>query len=473
MSENKEMSMADLLDASDAAQDQQLKVGNRVKGEIISIGADTVFVDLAAGVDGVVDAEDLLNADGELTLSVGDEIELYIGSIKEHEIRLTKYLSGRGGAEQIEEAFRGGIPVEGKVKAECKGGFTVTVMGKRAFCPISQIDSRYVEDASEYVGKSYTFRITEFGEGGRNIVVSRRSLLEQEAEVAREEFMSGVNVCDIVEGRITKLMPFGAFVELMPGVEGMVHISELGWSRVEKPEDAVSVDEVVKVKVLAIEPGDKGPRISLSIKQVGGNPWEQGELGFSEGDRVKGRVIKCMDFGAFVEIAPGIEGLVHISEMSYTRRVNRPDEIVSPGDEVYVMVKGIERDTKRISLSMKEAEGDPWAEVAGKYSCGQQIEGTVEKTEKFGIFINLEPGITGLLPKSEIARSEKPAAFDNLKSGETVSVSIKEINAAGRKMTLMPSDVEDGGDWRQFNAGNSSSFGSLADKLQQAMNNKK
>ena len=271
---------------------------------------------------------------------------------------------------------------------------------------------------------------------------------------------------------MTRLLPFGVFVELVPGVEGMVHISELSWSRVEKPEDLVAAGDTLTVRVLKIEPGDKKgqKKIGLSVKQAQGDPWETVEAKFSVGSRVTGKVTRCMKFGAFVEIAPGIEGLVHISEMSYTKRVLHPADEVSPGQNVSVMIKDIDLDQRRISLSLKDAQGDPWLEVDEKFKVGSQVEGVVEKKEGFGIFINLAPGITGLLPKSNISQSENPAKIEGCKAGETLKVVIQRLNAAERKISLAPADAAESGDWQNYSQqSDSQGLGTLSEKLQQAL----
>ncbi len=257
-------------------------------------------------------------------------------------------------------------------------------------------------------------------------------------------------------------------VELFPGIEGMVHVSELSWSRVEKPDEAVSPGDEISVKVLSVEKGEKNQlKISLSAKQVGGNPWETGELAFKVGDKVQGKVTRCADFGAFVELAPGIEGLVHVSEISYTKRIMKPEDVLNPGDMVDVMVKEVDMPRKRISLSIRDADGDPWISIKEKYPVGKSITGTLEKREKFGFFIALEPGITGLLPKSKISRSENSSAVEKLRVGDSVTVTVEEVKIRERKISLGLGGEEK--DWRKYTKGTPSSLGSLGEMLQQAM----
>jgi len=458
--------MADLLDAYEKEKKPRVHVGDKIKGEIIAIGKDTVFVDTGTKIDGVVEIEELLDADRNLNYKVGDTLELYVMSIRSGGITLSRAISGIGGDHILREAFEKAVPIEGKVKAQVKGGFEIELIKRRAFCPISQIDLKYVNAPEDYIGKGFEFIITEFEEGGKNIVVSRKALLEQEQQKIKESFYRGLVVGAVVGGRVAKLMPFGAFIELAPGVEGMVPISEMGWSRTEKTEDILAVGQEIKAKIIAVS----GEKITLSLKQVSADPWDTVLDRYKTGDRLRGKVTRLSHFGAFVELEPGIEGLVHISEMSYRKRVNKPEEVVSPGDFVSVMVKDIDAAKKRVSLSIKEAEGDPWVDIASRYPIGSVFEGALEKKEKFGWFIALEPGVTGLLPKSRLDKAPEPGELDKLKPGMTLKIKVEEINTAERKMTL---DMAETGEenWRQYSAG-TSAMNPLAAKLQKAMTQK-
>ncbi len=464
-------SFADLLESYSAGMNEDVHVGDKVRGEIISIGKDTVFVDTGTKIDGVVDKADLLDENLELQYKVGDILELYVVSRSGNEIRLSKALSGVGGLHIIGEAFENAVPVEGKVKGTCKGGFQVEILQKRAFCPISQIDLKYVEKPDDYVGETYSFLITQWEEDGRNIVVSRREFLQREQEKARREFLAGLVVGTQLEGRVTKLMPYGAFIELQPGVEGMVHLSELSWSRVAKAEEVLSTGDPVTVKVIGMEAGkrDGQVKIALSMKQLTEDPWRSAEERFRIGEKLRGRVTRCVKFGAFVEIAPGIEGLVHISEMSYRQRVLKAEDIVAAGETVEVMIKEIDVEKKRISLSMKDAEGDPWVEIHGRVKVGQTVDGTIEKREKFGYFVRLEPGITGLLPKSRISASDNPPSIEKLKEGDRITLVVEEIRPDERRITLRPGDSTGEEDWRGYTKAEEKPIGSLGEKLQQAL----
>jgi len=332
-----------------------------------------------------------------------------------------------------------------------------------------------VENPEEYLDQVYEFLITEFDEDGRNIVVSRRKLLNRAVEKARQAFYADLTMDDLIEGRVTKLMPFGAFVGLAPGVEGMIHISELGWSRVENPDEVLHVGESVQVKVIGIEPSEKSDqlKIALSIKQTLEDPWETVDQRYHEGDAVRGKVTRCLDFGAFVEIEPGIEGLVHISEISYTRRISRPEDVVSPGDRVQVLIKEMDKTKRRISLSIRDVEGDPWAGVEERYRVGQSVKGTVEKQENFGVFVSLEPGVTALLPKSTLREVSKPGGIEKMRPGDHITVVIQRISAGERKITVGPGDEGDEGDWRSFSSDKGAAVSSLGEKLMEALQSKK
>lgn len=468
-----EESFADLLDSYDADDSQDIRQGDKITGTIISIGKSNVYVSTGSKSDGVVDRAELLDENGQLPYKVGDKLSLYVVSLNESETILSKALSGAGYAFMLEEASLNHTPVEGKVSGIIKGGFSVEIMGKRAFCPVSQMDLRYVENQEEYLGKTLSFLITRFAEGGKNIVVSRRDLLNREIEESRESYLKTIAEGDTVQGKVSKLMPYGAFIELAPGVEGMAHISELSWSRVEKTSEALVQDELVNVKILKIETkeGADLPKISLSVRQTTQDPWDRAEQTFSTGQQLTGKVVRLAPFGAFVEIAPGVDGLVHLSEMSHTRRILKADDILEQGQMVQVVVKEIDLKAKRISLSMKDAHGDPWSGAQAKYPAGCVVEGKVEKREKFGIFINLEPGVTGLLPGSVISKAADSTAYDKLKPGDMVKVMVAEISEESRRISLASPDSKEGGDWKKFSESGSStqSLGSMGDLFMEAM----
>jgi len=470
----KQEGFAELFESYGAAGVKDIEVGAKVKGEIISIGKKSVFIHLGAKSDGVVEKVELLDEKGEMPFKEGDTLELYVVSERDNEIRLSRAISRAGGPGLLLEAFEKGIPIEGKVKGIQKGGFHVELMHRRAFCPLGQIDLRFAENPEAYVGNAYRFIITQCEEDGGNLVVSRRELLNRELEAEREKFLQGIAVDAEYDGKVQRILPYGAFVELFPGIEGMVHISEISWSRVERPEEVLTMGAAVRVKIIGIEGADgPGIKIALSIKRITADPWDGVREKFREGDKATGTVTRCAEFGAFVEIAPGIEGLVHISEMSFTKRVLRPQDVVRVGQVVPVVVKEIDPERRRISLSIKEAEGDPWMEVDARYHVGQTIEGALERKEQFGYFIALEPGITGLLPRSSIQRSARPASIERLRQGDIIPVVIERIDPDGRKITLAPGEPGSEEQWRRFAGDSGKSLGSLGEKLQEALKSKK
>jgi small subunit ribosomal protein S1 len=341
-------------------------VGDLVTGSVISISAETVFVDLGGKSEGILDIGEVLDGDGNPTVSVGDTIRAHVvdGGERSGTVLLRRSL-GKGSAAQseLETAYENGIPVEGVVTAVNKGGFEVQVAGIQAFCPVSQMDVRFVEDPEVFIGQRLDFRITRFEQGGRgrsNIVLSRRALLEEEiadrASLTRERLVVG----EVFQGKVTKIEAYGAFVDI-GGMEGMLHISELGYARVEHPSEVLRIEQGLEVQVLRIEKTDNPRRpekISLSLRSLARDPWDDVETRLTVGQRFTGKVARIEQFGAFVEVVPGIEGLVHISEMGAGERLSSPRKVVSPGQEVEVLVMSIDTERRRVSLSMDAAARD-------------------------------------------------------------------------------------------------------------------
>ncbi len=498
-------SFAELLAAQEQAPAARLEAGQRVKATIVAITADTVFVSTGSKVDGLVDKAEL-EQDGVKEYAVGDVLDLYVVHASPHEVRLSKVGRGAGSLASLEEAKESGLPVEGKVTAVVKGGISVDVLKRRAFCPVSQIDLRPVEKPEELVGKTMTFKIMRVEKGGRNIVLSRRALLEAQQQEGRASFLSGVQPGDVLEAVVTRLAPFGIFVELAPGVEGMVHVSELSWSRVQQPEELVSVGDGIRVKLLSLAESEKGPRISLSVRQVTENPWQTIGERLKEGEVVQGKVVRLAQFGAFVEVLPGVEGLVHISELSYEKRINKVDEVLVVGDAVSVRIKELDVDKKRLSLSLRDVAGDPWNTVDEQFAPEAEVSGRFERRAPFGLFISLAPGITALLPNSALPMGAARGKFDKMAPGAELMVRIGEINKADKRISLTLTEAEQaefeaasgdsaqsqaprqekGGrgqgrgqsrseekDWKKHMPKAAESFGSLGNALQAALQKKK
>jgi len=331
------------------------KPGDVVRGVVTSIGKDALFVDLGGKSEGVLDREQVMADDGTIRLKVGDTVEARIAGERNGSLVLRVKL-GRGPEARAElvQAHELGIPVEGKVTGAIKGGLEVDVAGVRGFCPASQADGRFVADLTTLIGQVLQFRVTQYERG--NLVLSRRALVEEENARKAAELRGRLEVGAILRGKVIGMKPFGAFVDL-GGIEGMLHVSQLGYGRVAKPEDVLTLGQDVDVQVLKIEEGEAGkkPRISLSLKSLQADPWVESTRDLPVGGRVKGEVKRLESFGAFVELAPGVEGLVHISELGAGRRVNHPKEVVAIGQAVEVTILSIDTEKRRLALSMAEA----------------------------------------------------------------------------------------------------------------------
>lgn len=341
--------------------DKAAKPGDQVKGRVVAITEEQVFIDLGGKAEGVMDAASLRDAEGQLSVTVGDEVTATVAGVEEDgSLRLGNQQSRHlHGAAELEQAWRQQVPVQGRVTGVIKGGVEVQVAGQRAFCPASQIDIRFVEDLNEFVGQHLDFRITKF-EGGRhlNLVVSRRMVLEEEQRARAEALRANLKEGAVLSGTVTSLQDYGAFVDL-GGLEGMIHISELAFHRVKHPSEILSVGQPLEVSVLRIDQTDNPKRpekIALSIRALARDPWSEAAQKYPVGTRVQGRVTRLQPFGAFVELAPGIEGLIHVSELGTGKRVTHPQEVLSPGQAVEANVLAVDLDKRRISLTLDEAK---------------------------------------------------------------------------------------------------------------------
>jgi small subunit ribosomal protein S1 len=359
----------------DKPKTRRPKVGDLVQGKIITVGKDAVFVDLGGKAEGQLERSQVSDNEGKLLVKIGDTIEARVMSDAGGVLSLrTKLGRGPEARAELAQAQELGIPVEGLVTEVIKGGLSVDVAGVRGFCPASQIDSRFVEDLSTYVGQKLTFRITRYEP--RNLVLSRRALLEEEQEKAAGETRKKLVPGIVMRGKVVGFKPFGAFVDI-GGIEGMLHVSELGFTRVEKPEDVLRLGQEIDVAVIKIEPGEgggkKGERISLSLKALANDPWIDATAKLAEGRRITGTVTRLQPFGAFVEIAPGVEGLVHISELGAGRRINHPKEVVSVGQQIEVTVLSLDHDKRRLSLSMAASKDGTAEDVAAMPRAPQKL----------------------------------------------------------------------------------------------------
>ncbi|GFO70778.1 30S ribosomal protein S1 [Geomonas limicola] len=349
--ETGEESFAELFEASqkDAGR---LAPGDKVEATVLKIAKEWVFLDTGRKGEGVLDIKELMDAEGNLTVQVGDKVTAWFISSRNNEMRFTTKIGGAGGSAgnaQLEEAYANGIPVQGVIEKEIKGGFEVKVAGSRAFCPFSQVALRRVQDTAALIGKHLPFMITEYGEKGRNIVLSHRALLEEELRQQKESLKETLQVGQKVHGTVTSLRDFGAFVSI-GSVEGLLPVSEVGWTRVNHVSEVLSVGQELDLVVKSID-WDKD-RISFSLKDTLADPWEEAAGAFPEGTFHNGKVARLTPFGAFVTLADGVDGLIHISKLGAGKRIQHPREVLSEGQEIEVKVEGVDREQRRISLSL-------------------------------------------------------------------------------------------------------------------------
>jgi small subunit ribosomal protein S1 len=407
-------------------------VGQAVRGRVIQIAAESVFVDIGGKGEAWIDRGELTDEEGRLRVAIGDEIEATVVSTRD-EIRLSNKLQRGAQARQaLAAAAESGIPVEGKVAAVIKGGYEVTVGGLRAFCPFSQLELRRVATPEDYVGKILEFRVTRFSENGRNIVLSRRQILEERAaeaaEVTRQKIVPGA----VLPGTVASLADFGAFVDL-GGVQGLIPISEISHVRVTRPGDRLSVGDAVTVKVLRVDE-DRG-RVSLSLKALDGDPWLGVTGRLRERQAVRGRLVRATDFGIFVELLPGVDGLLHISEIPRSRQRAMRDAVAA-GEEVTVMILTIDPAKRRIGLGLAPEGAAAGDQVESSVAVGAVLMGTVERVESFGAFVRLGPGQTGLVPSAELGVQRGADPRRAFPPGTDIKVLVLAIEDGGRRIRL-------------------------------------
>lgn len=449
---------------------RRLEVGEVIEGLIVSIGENDIFIDVGGKSEATIDRKEM-EEEGELTLKVGDKLSAFVTQV-EPEVQLSRALARKHlNLGALEDAKDLGIPVQGKVTGLNKGGLEVDFNGARGFCPISQIELGFCEDASRFVGESLEFRVMEVRENGRNIVVSRRSLLEEEQAERAEEIKAQLFEGAEFEGEVTTLQPFGAFVDLGGGMQGMVHVSQISHARIDHPQDVLSAGQKVRVRVMKIEQDPKRPerqRIGLSMKVLLGDPWESTAATLSEGAQVEGKVVRIQPFGAFVSLPGGVDGLIHISELA-DRHVGHPSEVVTVGDTVQVTVLRVEQDTRRIALSLKgrdgygDGGGDDQDGAAsggeGEVAIGALCECVVDRIKPFGLFVKIKGGgrsARGLIPTEETGAGRNANLRRAFPEGSELKAMITEIDRETGKIKLSIkacADAELQGDYAAYQDG--------------------
>jgi small subunit ribosomal protein S1 len=411
---------------------RSVEVGQVVRGRVIQITAEHVFVDVGGKGEAWIDRGELSDDEGRLRVGVGDEVEATVVKTGD-EVRLSHRLrQGAQAREALAVAAQTGVPVEGKVAAVIKGGYEVTVGGLRAFCPFSQMSLRRVESEQEYVGRVLEFRVTRYGENGRNVVVSRRALLEEQAATLAEETRKKIVPDAVLPGTVVALAEFGAFVDL-GGVQGLIPMSELSHSRVARAGDRLRVGEAVTVKVLRIDEA-KG-RLTLSLKALEGDPWLAVPGRLRERQVVRGRAVRAAEFGVFVELLPGVDGLLHASEIPRSRQAAMREAVAS-GAEVAVMIVGIDSGKRRVALALAPDDAAVGEQVESAVAVGAVLTGTVERIESFGVFVRLGPGQTGLVHTAELGTSRGADHRRMFPVGSEMKVLVLAIEDGGRRIRL-------------------------------------
>jgi small subunit ribosomal protein S1 len=468
-----EEDFASMFEASVKAK--QVGKGQTVEGTIVAIGRESAFVNVGGKGEAQIDIAELKNEEGTLEAAVGDRIQAIVVST-EGGLTLSRRLARRAATDrQIEDAFRTGLPVEGRIEREVKGGYEVRIGGQRAFCPYSQIDVARTSDSAQHIGRVYPFRIVEYKEGGRNLIVSRRAVLEEQQRAGAAEFWRSIAVGAVLTGRVASVRDFGAFVDLGAGVQGLLHVSEIGWSRVSDPSQVLKPGEEITVKVLRVDADTQ--KIALGLKQLTADPWSTVQTMYEVGEVRTGRVTRVTEFGAFVELEAGVEALAHVSTFMPTGQPKGWAKLVPVGKTAAFEILSIDLEKKRMGVALVEegparATGAP---PAAELVPGARLTGKVARHEKFGVFVALAPGRTGLMPSSETGVAREADVAKALPIGSDVDVIVLEVDASGRrirvsrKAVLDAREAEEVREYTERAEAAPEGFGSLADKLRTAL----
>lgn len=434
LAEPQNQELSELIDSSF----REFKENSIVNGTILAIKPQVVLVDIGYKSEGAIPVSEFEDED----IEVGDEIEILLEKLENDEgnIVLSKEKAAhRQNWEKIVEVYHDGGLVKGKVKSVVKGGLMVNV-GVEAFLPGSQVDIIPPRDLSEYVGKVFEFKIVKVNDDRKNIVLSRREVIEAERAEQRQRFLQTVKIGDRVEGQVKNLTDFGAFVDLQ-GMDGLLHITDMSWGRINHPSEMLHIGQTVEVIILDVD-RDK-ERVSLGLKQMTDNPWENIEIRFPVGATVRGKITKLLPYGAFVEIEKGVEGLVHVSELSWTKRITRPSDVLEIDQVIEAVVLGISTDEQKISLGVRQLEPNPWDEIEERYPIGKLVKGDVRNLTAYGAFIGLEEGIDGMIHVSDFSWTRKinhPSEI--VKKGDEVEATVLQIDKENQRVSLGVKQLE-------------------------------
>ncbi len=425
---------------------RDFKEGTIVKGRVIEMRPREVLVDIGYKSEGAISLSEF---DDPEDVQVGDEIEVLLVRLENDEgtVILSKERAAyRQNWEKIVKVFQGDGLIKGKVKGAVKGGLLVNI-GVEAFLPGSQIDIVPPKDLQQFVGNTYDFKIVKINDDRKNVVLSRRELIEQERSDKRQKFMETIKVGDTVKGQVKNLTDFGAFIDL-DGMDGLLHITDMSWGRLGHPSEMVRVGQELEVQVLDIN--REKERVSLGLKQTQKNPWEETEQRFPIGSRVKGKVTNLVPYGAFVEIEEGVEGLIHVSELSWTKRITRPSDVLTVGQELEAVVLGVNKEEQKISLGVRQLEPNPWDEIEHRYQIGRQVKGTVRNMTAYGAFVELEEGIDGMIHVSDLSWTKKiNHPSEVIKKGDEIEAVVIDIDKQNQRISLGIKQLE-GDPWKEI-----------------------
>jgi small subunit ribosomal protein S1 len=428
-------SFAQLFEESLASQ--KIKPGAILMGRIVDIGPDVVLVNAGLKSEAVIPVEQFKNERGEIEVAVGDDVEVALDSVEDGngETRLSREKAKRARTwSRLEQAFEKQEIVKGIINGRVKGGFTVEIDFVRAFLPGSLVDVRPVRDPSYLEGKTLEFKVIKLDQKRNNVVVSRRAVVEQEYSAERTELLEKLQEGAVIKGTVKNLTDYGAFVDL-GGIDGLLHITDMAWKRVKHPSEVVNVGDEIDVRILKFD--RERQRVSLGIKQLGNDPWQQIGRRYPTGTRLFGKVTNIADYGCFVEIEEGVEGLVHVSEMDWTNKNVNPSKVVHIGQEVEVMVLDIDEERRRISLGIKQCQANPWKEFSDNFNRGDKVAGQIKSITDFGIFIGLTGGIDGLVHLSDISWDVPgEEAVRNYQKGQQVEAMVLSIDPERERISL-------------------------------------
>ncbi|NBX19314.1 MAG: 30S ribosomal protein S1 [Bacteroidia bacterium] len=412
-----------------------------VEGTVVAKNNREVVVNIGSKSDGVIALSEFrYNPD----LKIGDKIEVFVDKTEDASGQLIlSHKKARAGKswDRVNEALTSDEVVKGLVKCRTKGGLIVDVYGIEAFLPGSQIDVKPIRDYDVYVGKTMEFKVVKINNEFKNVVVSHKALIEAEIETQKRDIISKLEKGQVLEGTVKNITSYGVFIDL-GGIDGLIHITDLSWGRITHPEEIVKLDD--KIQVVILEFDDDKKRIALGLKQLSAHPWESLNAEWKVGDRIKGKVVVINDYGAFIEVAPGVEGLVHVSEMSWSQHLRSAQEFVKVGQEIDVQILTMDREERKMSLGMKQLTPDPWNMIMVKYAKGTKHTGNVRNFTNFGVFVELEEGIDGLVHISDLSWSKKikhPSEF--CKVGDAMEVVVLEIDGENRRLSLGHKQVEE------------------------------